>query len=74
MLGKSSLTIANHVRESGAVIRNAELINKMPSYYPRGPFLLGDLVGMDLAVDMEFKSLVAKAKPANMFNSPRYNA
>jgi hypothetical protein len=34
MLGKSPLIIANHVRESRAVIRNAELINKTP-HFPR---------------------------------------
>jgi hypothetical protein len=62
MLGKSPLTIANHKRESRAVIRNAELINKTPPYYPRGPFPLGDLVGMGLAVDMELKLLVARGR------------
>jgi hypothetical protein len=60
MLGKSPLTIANHVRKSKAVVKNAGLINKTPSFYPRGPFPLSDLVGMGLAVDMELKSLVAK--------------
>jgi hypothetical protein len=62
MLGKSLQTIANHVRDLRAVIRNAELINKMPSYYPQGPFPLGDLVGMGLAVDMELKLLVARGQ------------
>jgi hypothetical protein len=62
MLGKSPLTIANNVRESRAVIRNAELINKTPFYYPQGPFPLGDLVGMGLAVDMELKLLVARGR------------
>ncbi len=62
MLGKSPLTIANHVRESRAVIRNADLINKTPSYYPRGPISLGDLVGMGLAVDIESKSLVVRGR------------
>jgi hypothetical protein len=62
MLGKSPLTIANHVRESKAVVKNAGLINKTPSFYPRGPFPLSDLVGMGLAVDMELKSLVAKGR------------
>jgi hypothetical protein len=62
MLGKSPLTIANHVRESRAVIRNAELINKTPSYYPQGPFPLGDLVGVGLATDMELKLMVARGQ------------
>ena len=34
ILGKSPLTIGNHVRETRAVIKNAELINKTLSYYP----------------------------------------
>ncbi len=42
MLGKYPLNIANHARKPRAVIRNAELINKAPSYYPQGPFPLGD--------------------------------
>ncbi len=60
MLGKSPLTIANHVRETRTVIKNAVMINTIPSYYPQGPFPLGDPVGMGLAVDMELKSLMAK--------------
>jgi hypothetical protein len=62
MLGKSPLAIANHVRESKAVVKNAGLINKTPSFYPRGLFPLSDLVGMGLAVDMEMKSLVEKGR------------
>ncbi len=34
MLGKSPLTIANHVRKSKAVVKNAGLINKTQSFYP----------------------------------------
>ncbi len=74
MLGKSPLTIASHIMESRAVIRNAELINKTPSYYPRGPFPLGDLVGMGLAIDMELKLLVAREESKSTFNSPCYDA
>jgi hypothetical protein len=62
MLGKSPLTIANHVRESRVAVKNAALINKTPSFYPRGPFPLSDVVGMGLAADMELKSLVAKGR------------
>ena len=62
MLGKSPLTIANHVRECRTVIKNAEVINKTPSYYPRGPFPLADVVGMGWAMDMELKSLVARGR------------
>ncbi len=62
MLGKSPLTIQNHARESRSVVKNASLINKTPTYYARGPFPLGDAVGMGLVVDMELKSLVARGR------------
>ena len=57
MLGKSLLTIANHAWESKGVIRNAELINKTPSY-----FMIGDPVGMGVAVDMQVKSITARGR------------
>ncbi len=44
------------------VVNNASLINKTPSYHPRGPILMVDSVGMGLAVDMLLKSLVAKGR------------
>jgi hypothetical protein len=62
MLGESPLTIHNHSQESQTVVKSASLINKMPSYYPRTPFPVADLVGMGLAVDMELKSLLAKGR------------
>ncbi len=62
MLGKLPLTIANHLRETSAVVKNSALINKTPSYHARGPFPMSDLVGMDLAVDMLVKLLVAKGR------------
>ena len=62
MAGKSPLTIRGHLVETIAVLRNAERINKTPSYHPRGPFPLGNLVGMGLAIDMLTKSLVAKGR------------
>jgi hypothetical protein len=62
MLGKAPLTIANHVRECRIVIKNAELINKTPSYYLCGPFPLADIVRMGLTVDMELKSLVVRGR------------
>ncbi len=36
--GKSPLTILAHLHDTMAVIRNAKLVNKTPSYHPRGPF------------------------------------
>ncbi len=62
MARKSPLTISAHLRETRSVINNADLINKSPSYQARGPFPLGDCLGMGLAVDMLVKSLVAKGR------------
>jgi hypothetical protein len=62
MLDKSPLTIRNHARESRTFVKSASLINKTPSYYPRGPFPVADLVGMGLPVDMELKSLLSKGR------------
>ncbi len=65
MLGKSPLMIRAHRRETIAVLENSRLIEKTPAYHPRGPFPLGDPVGMSLAVDMLVKSLVAKGRIAD---------
>ena len=65
MLGKSPLTIRAHRRETIGVLENSRLIGKTPAYHPRGPFPLGDPVGMSLAVDMLVKSLVAKGRIEN---------
>ena len=65
MLGKSPLTIRAHRRETIGVLENSRLIGKTPAYHPRGPFPLGDPVGMSLAVDMLVKSLVAKGRLAD---------
>ena len=54
--------IENHARESRAAVKNAELINKTPSYHQRGPFPLSDNVGMGLAIDMQLKSITAKGR------------
>ncbi len=62
MAGKSPLTIMSHLVETIAVLRNAERINETPSYHPHGLFLLGDLVGMGLAIDMLTKLVVAKGR------------
>jgi hypothetical protein len=65
MLRKSPLTIRAHRRETITMLENSRLIQKMPAYHPRGPFPLGDPVGMSLAVDMLLKSLVAKGRIAD---------
>jgi hypothetical protein len=60
MAGKSPLTIVAHLCKTVNVINNAALLNKTPSFQPRGPFLLGDTVGMGLAINMLVKSLVPR--------------
>ncbi len=65
MLGKSPLMIRAHRRQTIAVFKNSRLIGKIPAYHPRGPFPVGNPMGMSLAVDMHIKSLVAKGRIAN---------
>ncbi len=65
MLRKSPLTIRAHRRETIALLENSRLIGKTPAYHPRGPFPVGDSVGMSLVVDMLLKSLVAKGHIAD---------
>ena len=62
MLGKSPLTIRAHRSQTLASLQNAMRIGKTLAYHPRGPFPVGDPVGMSLAVDMKLKSLVAKGR------------
>ena len=62
MLGKSPLNIRSHRRETLAALRNVASIGKTLVYHPRGPFPVGDHVGMSLVVDMLVKSLVAKGR------------
>ena len=47
------------------MFENSRLIGKTPAYHPRGPFPVGNPMGMSLAVDMHIKSLVAKGRIAN---------
>jgi hypothetical protein len=60
MLGKSPLTIRAHRRETIAMLENSRLIGKTLAYHPRGPFPVGNPMGMSFAVDMLLKFLVAK--------------
>lgn len=62
MAGRAKSTVEAHVGRIAETIRYCRLINKTPRLEPRGPFPLGDLVGMGLAVDMLMKSLVAKGQ------------
>lgn len=60
--GRSHLTIAEHRRETGSIVRNCERIGKTPSLPPRGPFPMSDQVGMGVAVEMLQKSLVSRGR------------
>ena len=62
MAGKSRHTLAGHRRRTTEMVNHAVRIGKTPSLQPRGPFPLGDQVGMGLAVDIIQKSLVARGK------------
>ena len=62
MNGKARSTITNHRRRIAKLVRNAEKIHKTPSLQPRGPFPIGDPVGMGLAVDIIRESVTAKGR------------
>jgi len=59
MSGKARSTISGHVRGTKKMVANALRNNKTPTVERRGPFPLGDPVGMGLAVDILQESLVA---------------
>ena len=59
MVGKSKDTIAGHKRRTGRMVTNSERINKTPGLQSRGPFEIGDFVGMSLAVDILQESIHA---------------
>ena len=62
MSGRAKGTIESHVSRIEETLRYCVMINKTPHFEPRGPFELGDAVGMSLAVDMLMKSLIAKGR------------
>ena len=58
--GKAKVTIDNNKDEILRTVRNCKKTGKTPLYAPRGPFLLGDLYGMGLVMEMLVKSLTAQ--------------
>jgi hypothetical protein len=62
MAGRARSTVEAHVGRIAKTIKYCKMINKTPHFEARGPFPLGDLVGMSLAVDMLMKSLEAKGR------------
>ena len=59
MVGKAQGTIKGHRRRTGRIVANSARINKTPGLQPRGPFEIGDFVGMSLAIDILQESLHA---------------
>ena len=57
MNAKARATVAHHVGFIKEAVRNAESIGRTPFFKDRGPFPLGDSVGMGLAVDLLLKSI-----------------
>jgi hypothetical protein len=49
---RAKSTIQNHIGFINATVANCERINKTPRFEQRGPFGLGDVVGMGEAVDL----------------------
>ena len=70
---RASSTIEGHVRFIKKAVENAESINRTPFFKERGPFPLGDPIGMGLAVDLLLKSIFSKGqiKPWIQFHSMR---
>ena len=50
--GPAAATVASHRASVDRTVRQCELINKTPSFPPRGPMPVGDPVGMGVAVEM----------------------
>ena len=55
-------TIEQHVSFIKNAVENAASINRTPFFKERGPFPLGDPVGMGLAVDLLLKSIFSKGQ------------
>ena len=55
-------TIDQHVAFIKKAVENAETVNRTPFFKERGPFPLGDPVGMGLAVDLLLKSIFAEGR------------
>lgn len=55
--GPAASTIAAHRTGVDRVVRQCSLINKTPSFPPRGPMPVGDPIGMGVAVEMLHHSI-----------------
>ena len=55
--GPAAATVASHRTGVDRVVRQCELINKTPSFPPRGPMPVADTIGMGVAVEMLHHSI-----------------
>jgi len=62
MGGRAVATIEGHVAVVKQTIQNLRLIRKTPTIPHRGPMPLADNLGMGMAVDMLYSSLLAKPR------------
>eukprot|EP00956_Cyclotella_meneghiniana_P031348 scaffold82082_cov70-Cyclotella_meneghiniana.AAC.2 len=62
MNARAQGTIDQHLAFIKKAVENAEAINCTPFFKERGPFPLGDPVGMGLAVDLLLKSIFAEGR------------
>jgi hypothetical protein len=60
MGGRAVSTIEGHAAAVKRTIQNSRLIRKTPTIPHRGPMPLADNLGMGMAVDMLYSSLLAK--------------
>ena len=62
--GKAKSTIASHVGGINRAVKTSALLGKPPSLSqtPRGPMVIGDPLGMSLAVEMVHYSITAKGR------------
>jgi hypothetical protein len=62
MAGRTKSTVEALLRRGNEVIRNGKTIGRTPCLEQRGPFPIGDLVGMGWAVDLLLKSLLSQGR------------
>jgi hypothetical protein len=62
---RAKSTIKSHISFITTTMTNCERINKTPRFEQRGPFAMGDVVGMGEAVDLLTKSIFSKGRVNN---------
>ena len=60
--GRAQATMETHATEVKRRVKDCTVFGKNPSLPARGPMPLEDNVGMGLAVEMEYRSLVARGQ------------